>query len=385
MKRWLVLVAAAAILGGCAKKDYQEIELDGIVTAAMSAQGEPVDVEIAPDAAGAAARPDELQVQAKLLIGGDILLSNHVLAAYDRAGGIHGILDDGYRDAIGQADLFLANQEFPFSERGAAAADKQFTFRLPPERVRIFQELGVDVVSLANNHALDFGREALTDSIATLDHAGIAHIGAGENLDQARAPVIREINGIRVGFLGATRVIPVADWAATRLGSGMLATYDPAVLLESVRALKEQCDYVIVYVHWGIERDERPQEYQRGLGKQYLDAGADLVVGSHPHVLQGIEYYNGKPIVYSLGNFLFGSSIPRTALLQVEIEAGNDGYRTQLSLIPGSSSGGYTSTLADEASVNGFYQYVQQISDGITFQGDGPIRSVNLPETQFPE
>lgn len=384
MKRWLVLVTAAAILGGCAKQDYQEIKLDHITTGAISGSEEPVDVEIVLDAAKADETEDRTG-HAVLLVGGDILLSNHVLAAYDRAGGAHGILDDGYREAIGQADLFLANEEFPFSERGAAAADKQYTFRLPPERVHLFQELELDVVSLANNHALDFGREALTDSITTLDQAGIAHIGAGENLDQARAPVIREINGIRVGILGATRVIPVSDWAATRLGSGMLATYDPTVLLESIRELRMQCDYVIVYVHWGIERDERPQEYQRGLGKQYLDAGADLVIGSHPHVLQGIEYYDGKPIVYSLGNFLFGSSIPRTALLKVEIAAGEDGYGTKLSLIPGRSSAGFTSTLSDEASWNDFYQYFQQISYGITFEGDGAIRSVVLPETHRPE
>ena len=97
----------------------------------------------------------------------------------------------------------------------------------------------------------------------------------------------------------------------------MLATYDPTLLLEEIRKQKQENDYVFVMVHWGIERDERPQEYQRTLGKQYIDAGADLVIGSHPHVLQGVEYYKEKAIVYSLGNFIFGSSIPRTALLEV--------------------------------------------------------------------
>ena len=98
----------------------------------------------------------------------------------------------------------------------------------------------------------------------------------------------------------------------------MLSTYDPGILLEEIRKGREDCDYLVVYIHWGIERNDMPEEYQRQIGKQCIDAGADLVIGSHPHVLQGIEYYNGKPIVYSLGNYVFGSSIPRTVLLNVQ-------------------------------------------------------------------
>ena len=97
---------------------------------------------------------------------------------------------------------------------------------------------------------------------------------------------------------------------------------------------------MVVLIHWGIEREEKPQEYQRALAKRYIDAGADLVIGSHPHVLQGIEYYKGKPIFYSLGNFVFGSSIPKTMLVQSEFS--NDSL--DLKLIPGTSSGGYTHT-----------------------------------------
>ena len=90
----------------------------------------------------------------------------------------------------------------------------------------------------------------------------------------------------------------------------MLTTYDPKILVDEIKKLREQCDYLVVYVHWGIERSERPEDYQRSLGKQYIDAGADVVIGSHPHVLQGVEYYKGKPIVYSLGNFIFRKQYP---------------------------------------------------------------------------
>lgn len=305
----------------------------------------------------------------RMVFSGDILLSDHVLKAYEEAGGIEGILDPGFLSVIRESDIFMANQEFPFSSRGTAAPDKQFTFRLPPERVSVFQELGIDLVTLANNHALDFGTDALVDTCDVLDQAGIYHVGAGRNLDEACEPVIITENGRSIGFLGASRVIPVGSWNASSSSPGMLTTYDPALLLEQIGRLRETCDYVVVYVHWGIEKKDHPEEYQRALGKQYIDAGADLVIGSHPHVLQGIEYYKGKPIVYSLGNFIFGSSIPKTALLAVEW----DGESTRLFLIPGTSGAGYTRMLTDEKGKADFYDYMTELSFGAMVDGGGEV------------
>ena len=270
---------------------------------------------------------------------------------------------------IDESDIFMAYEEFPFSSRGTAAEDKQFTFRLPPKNVSIFQEMGIDIVTLANNHTLDFGTEALMDTCDTLDQAGIYHVGAGRNLEEAKQPAVLTAKGKKIGFLGASRVIPVASWNAAAAAPGLLTTYDPTLLLEEIRTLKETCDYVVVYVHWGIERSERPEAYQRSLGQQYIDAGADLVIGSHPHVLQGIEYYKGKPIVYSLGNFIFGSSIPKTALLQAEW----DGRETKLSLIPGVSSAGYTRMLQTQDETREFYEYMTGISYGVTVNENGQV------------
>lgn len=308
----------------------------------------------------------ENQEEMKLLFAGDVLLSDHVLRAYENGGGIEGVLDEEYRQLIADTDFFFVNEEFPFSGRGTQAPDKQFTFRLPPEKVQILWQMGVDGVSLANNHALDYGTDALLDSCQVLDNAGILHTGAGENLAEAKKAVTVEIDGKKIGIIGATRVIPVADWAAGEKHPGMLATYDPSVLLEEIRRLRQENDYVIVYVHWGIERDEKPQEYQRTMGKQYIDAGADLVIGAHPHVLQGLEYYKGKAIVYSLGNFVFGSSIPRTALLQVTGDL-------KLRLIPGTSSAGFTRRITDPEKCREFYQYMEGISYGVRFQEDGAV------------
>lgn len=305
----------------------------------------------------------------RLVFAGDVLLSDHVLAAYERGGGIRGVVDQGFQDVIDGSDLFIVNEEFPFSSRGTAAADKQFTFRLPPEKVSIFKEMGIDLVTLANNHALDFGTDALLDTCAVLDQAGILRMGAGADLNEAKKPVYKELGGLRLAFLGASRVIPETSWNASSSKPGMLTSYDPALLLEEIKKAKAEADYVVVYIHWGIERDERPQEYQRTLGQQYIDAGADLVIGSHPHVLQGIEYYKGKPIVYSLGNFVFGSSIPKTMLLEVRIQDGE----TELALVPGTSSAGYTRTLTEEGEKAAFYQYITDLSYGVRVTEEGLV------------
>lgn len=305
----------------------------------------------------------------QLVFAGDILLSDHVLKAYNTAGSMDGVVDSVFRQVIEGSHIFMVNQEFPFSDRGTAAADKQYTFRLPPERVSLFNELGIDIVTLANNHALDFGTDALLDTCSTLDDAGIYRVGAGKDLAEAKKPVYMEVKGEKIGFLGASRVIPVGSWNATASGPGMLTTYDPAILLEEIKKAREECDYLVVYVHWGIERDERPQDYQRTLGQQYIDAGADIVIGSHPHVLQGLEYYKGKPIVYSLGNFVFGSSIPKTALLTVEW----DGENSRLHLVPGASSAGFTRALTDQSQKAAFYEYITSISYGVTVGEDGLV------------
>ena len=304
----------------------------------------------------------------KLVFSGDILLSDHVMNAY-KNGGIRSVLDSQFQSVIDESDIFMANEEFPFSTRGTPAEDKQFTFRAAPSLTFVFKELGIDIVTLANNHAMDYGTDALLDTCDTLDKAGIRRVGAGKNLDEAKAPVILEAQGKKIGFLGASRVIPVASWNATSTKPGMLTTYDPKILVDEIKKRREQCDYLVVYVHWVIERSERPEDYQRSLGKQYIDAGADVVIGSHPHVLQGVEYYKGKPIVYSLGNFIFGSSIPKTALLKVQW----DGQASQLTFVPGTSSAGYTRVLENEAQKADFASYMTGISYGVTIEDDGTV------------
>lgn len=308
-----------------------------------------------------------------LAITGDILLSSHVLNNYD-SGGINDVVSDRLRAEMQSADITMANEEFPFSERGSEAQDKQFTFRVNPSYVAALTELGVDVVTVANNHALDFGKEALTDTFTTLDGAGIAYVGAGDSKERAMQPFITEAGGRKIGFLAASRVIPEVSWNIENQQPGMLCTYDSELLCEAVRNAKTQCDYVVVYVHWGVERENTPQEYQRQLAKSYIDAGADLVIGAHPHVLQGMEYYQGKPIVYSLGNFIFNQEIKSTVLLKVSITEDN---HTSLQLIPAFAAGAKTQEM-DEATAAELYQFMEGISFGVTVDADG--RATESPQ-----
>lgn len=409
-KRYRVLilpVMALGFLGGCQKqklaenaaeaalhvieegKQESDISLADVVIddGVIKTESEQAEIVIEPETQ-TEAQSETLPEDITIMFAGDVLLSDYVLNAYENAGGIQGVLDEGYRQAIEEADFFFVNEEFPFSDRGTQAPDKQYTFRLAPEKVSLLQEMGIDGVSLANNHALDYGVDALLDTCDVLDQAGILRTGAGRNLEEAKRPVKMEIQGQKIAVIGATRVIPVAEWATHGEQAGMLAAYDPTILLEEIRRLSGEQDYVIVYVHWGIEREELPEDYQRAMGRQFIDAGADLVIGSHPHVLQGIEYYNGKPIVYSLGNYVFGSSIPRTMLLEVKLpgadtdseenpEADSEGsleeQKLQLRIIPGTSGGGYTQTLQDAGQLQEFYQYMQKISFGVSYGEDGNV------------
>lgn len=302
-----------------------------------------------------------------LVVSGDICLTETIQNRYKKDG-LDGVLTREYSQELINADIALINQEFAFTNRGTKASDKQYTFRADPEYVQMFKDMQIDIASLANNHSMDFGEIGLTDSFDTLNAAGIQYIGAGNNITEAREIKYMDVKDKKIAFLGASRVIPVPEWNAYKNKPGMLTTYDPAMLIEDIETAKSQSDFVVVYVHWGKERKEYPEDYQRKMARQYIDAGADLVVGSHPHVLQGIEYYKGKPIIYSLGNFIFNSNNNRTALLKVFINQQNE---VKVTFIPGKAENALTSPLENEKEIRDFYQHMTKISYGIEFDEEG--------------
>lgn len=245
---------------------------------------------------------------------GDVHFSEQYIESYERSG-ISAFADDEMLKYMQRADLFVLNNEFTFTTRGEAMEDKQYTLRSDPQYVKILQELGTDIAGIANNHVLDFGQDAFLDTLDTLKNADIDYIGGGRTLEEAVTPVVKNINGQSFAFLAATRVSPSYDWYANSKRPGVLQTYDASDLNKAIKEAEKKYDHTIIFVHWGGERVEIPEEYQRTLAKGYIDAGADLVIGCHPHVLQGFEYYNGVPIAYSLGNYLFSNRTGETLLL----------------------------------------------------------------------
>ena len=258
-----------------------------------------------------------------LSFAGDVHFSELVLQKYDKSG-ITAIADEEMISHMQNADLFLLNHEFVFSNRGEAMEDKQYTLRTDPKYVKILQELGTDVVGIANNHILDFGQQAFLDTLETLENAEIPYVGGGRNKEEALSPYVQTINGQSFAIFAATRVSPTAAWYAGSSKPGILQTYDAADLNKAIADADGKYDHIIVYAHWGVERAVMPEEYQRTLAKGYIDAGADLVIGAHPHVLQGFEFYKDVPICYSLGNYLFGNRTGETLLLNAIFNESGD-------------------------------------------------------------
>ncbi len=233
------------------------------------------------------------------------------------------------RDVTTRADLFVVNLECPFTGTSDVLA-KNFTFKARPQLVEALLVGGVDLVSLANNHSMDFQAAGLFDTLATLDLHGLGHFGAGRDLSAAREPVLVSKNGVRFAFLGyfflGERNIEPREVIATDTSPGVAGHFNDLSALKTmvaadVRAAKANADHVVVFFHWGREGQSTPEPYQVDLGHFAVDQGTSVVVGSHPHVLQGIEWYRGAPIAYSLGNFVFGGNWnpkdKRTALLNV--------------------------------------------------------------------
>lgn len=210
-------------------------------------------------------------------------------------------------DTLSTADITLGNLECSISERGTPE-NKKYTFRAPLSAAESLQYAGFDLVSLSNNHVLDYGPLALEDTLAALAAENIQTVGAGMNEAEAYQAVFFDINGLRLAFLAFTDV-PTTDfdylaWEARQHKAG-IAWAHPELIQAGIRSAKTQADLVIVLFHNGYEIVQKVSDLQQHTAHLAVDSGADLVIGSHPHVLQRIEEYNNGLIVYSMGNFVF--------------------------------------------------------------------------------
>ncbi|MEG3955340.1 CapA family protein [Microcoleus sp. herbarium2] len=225
-------------------------------------------------------------------------------------------------DEYRQADVAMVNLENPLTRSKLGSGKKQLNFKADPESVKVLTAGGVDIVNLANSHAMDYAEPGLVETMNTLDNSGIQHQGAGRDIKEARRPDIIEVKGQRIAYLGYYD----ADLHAADQGKAGTNPRRNNRVAEDIRALKGQVDWIIVNYHWGVELADYPGDWQIDLARFTIDQGADLVVGHHPQVLQGAEIYKGRPIVYSLGNFIFGGNARRdydTAVLKVSLKDRN--------------------------------------------------------------
>ena len=207
------------------------------------------------------------------------------------------------------ADFTIGNLECPIATVGKPLDNKIFSFRADPRVVPLLKGR-FDALAVANNHSGDYGKAAFLETLSHLDRAGIAHFGGGPDLASAHAPLWVERQGLRIAVLGYNEFKP-RSFEAGPDRPGIAWSEDSQVVSDIRAARAAGADLVIPFMHWGWEREPDPTERQRQLARLMIDAGADLVVGGHPHVTQGAEYYRGKLIVYSLGNFVFdGFELP---------------------------------------------------------------------------
>ena len=301
---------------------------------------------------------------------------------YLKQNGLAAAFSSDLRELIAQSDILMINNECTFSTRGEPIPGKAYTFRSDPANVSILQELGVDIAGIANNHVCDYGLEALSDTIATLDAAGIPNVGAGNNLEEAKRPWYFVANGRKIAFVAATQIERTYNYTkeATDTTPGVLKTLNPDKYVEVIRQAKKQSDYVIAFVHWGTEGTNYYEADQAELAAKFAQAGADAVIGGHTHCLQGLTYVGDVPVIYSLGNFWFGSTPTDgvnkkdTAIAQVIInEDGSLSFR----FIPCIQENRKMYLVKEESEEQRIITFEQYLSDGVSIDADGYVTKNN--------
>ena len=272
----------------------------------------------------------------KLLFSGDVLISKKTKNAYDNKG-ISVIVNNNYMQLINSHDAFIGNMECVLSDKGISE-DKTYTFHVDPYYVKVLTDAKYDLFTVANNHTLDYGEDAFLDMLSILNDNGINYVGGGRNFDEAVKPFVFEAAGKKIGIIATSIVLPSTTWVASGSNVGLNGGYQLTNILKQIRKLKKEVDKVVVFAHWGEERKDTANRTQVLMAHAYVDNGADLVIGAHTHTIQNIEYYNGVPIFYSLGNFIYGSTDTDTALLSATFDFNEDAKRSlSVRLVPGES------------------------------------------------
>ncbi|MHB1296829.1 MAG: CapA family protein [Anaerolineae bacterium] len=247
----------------------------------------------------------------ELVAVGDIMLGRVVGEHIQEDGARYPFANEGIQALLAGADLTIGNLECPISDRGTPEV-KEYTFRAAPAAIEGLQDAGMDVLSLANNHLGDYGPDATRDTLRLLDEAGITVVGAGQNVTEARQARVVEVDGLRIAFLAYNQVGPYS-FAAGENSPGH-AWMDAEVMASAVRAARAEADMVVVSCHWGYEYALYASAQQQELAQGLMEAGADLVIGHHPHVVQGLAFGEKGLAFFSLGNFVFDINMGQESL-----------------------------------------------------------------------
>lgn len=387
MKIWLAVVLTVVLVGGCGgntsdKKQDSASELIADASATEIGTQSEADKGTEAETETTAELPteDPYKYDFTLCFAGDISLADDAVTTaklQENDNDLSQCISPELLKIMNEADLMCVNNEFTFSTNGSPLEGKTYTFRSNPERVMFLEEMGVDIALLANNHVYDYGEISLLDTLDTLNSAGIKYFGAGKNLEEAMSPVYFEIDGKTIAYVAASRAEKYKMTPqATEDSAGILRCYDPALFIEVIKEADANADFVIANVHWGTEYSTVLEEAQLTTGKQYIDAGADVIIGSHSHCLQGMEYYNGKPIIYSLGNYWFNSKTLDSMLIQLHFSGDSSSQKLEVGMVPAIQSDCKVQIVTDEAEKERIYSYMESISINVDVDKNGIVTEI---------
>lgn len=388
-KKWLVAGLVLVMLAGCGAAGGAAGEVSGIenldADLTESQETGKVDGAVMTETPGGTEMSnvevqDELQITGEydftLCFGGDVSLDENAVttAKLDAADGdISKCISPELIEIMQAADVMCLNNEFTFSMNGSPLEGKMYTFRAHPDRVNVLNELGVDIVQLNNNHVYDYGKQAMLDTFETLENAEIDYFGAGRNLEEAMSPVYYTLDDKVVAFVGASRAEKnKMTPQATEERPGILRCYDTELFLQAIEEADANADFVIAVVHWGTEYSYDLEEVQVTTGKEYLDAGADVIIGGHSHCLQGMEFYDGKPIVYSLGNYWFNDKTLDTMLIELHFSGNDAEQNLEVKMIPAIQTNA-TTKWVDEKEQQRIFDFMERISINVEIDENGVV------------
>lgn len=374
-KSWMVAGLVCLMLTGCKNRSSELLDMESVVDTEVEvgdyeATSEIIEVETEaePEITGA--------YDFTLCFGGDISLDEKAVttAQLDASeGDVSKCISPELIEIMQTADLMCLNNEFTYSTNGAPLEGKAYTFRAHPDRVSVLHDLGVDIVQLNNNHVYDYGRQAMLDTFDTLEGAGIDYFGAGRNLEEAMSPVYYTLDDKVVAFVGASRAEKnKMTPQATEERPGILRCYDTELFLQVIEEADANADFVVAVVHWGTEYSYDLEQVQLTTGKEYLDAGADVIIGGHSHCLQGMEFYDGKPIIYSLGNYWFNDKTLDSMLIELHFSGNDKEQNLEVKMIPAIQTHA-TTNWVDEAEQQRIYDFMESISINVEIDENGIV------------